>query len=96
MNTSQWLIVKSLFDPVSIVANNTGQVAEFQSLQALNSTRIGVFCVSVNQTNDSCDTFKMYDQTGWFWDSVNDVLYVHYVGGPAVEISIVEASKTSA
>lgn len=30
----------------------------------------------------------MFRETGWYWDAQNKILYVHYVGGGAVRITI--------
>ena len=87
-NSSQWLIVKSSGLPISISANNTGLIPESSSLEALNQTKIGVDCVSVGNSG-ACLSFKQYLETGWFWNNSDLILYVHYVGGPAVKISVV-------
>lgn len=86
-NSSQWLIVKSVSSPFSVFANDTGLIQEYSSLSLLNQTKIGVYCNSIN-SDGACSSFKMYEETGWYWDSANEILYVHYVGDRAVSITI--------
>ena len=86
-NSSQWLIVKSLTRPSSVAANNTGTIPEYSTLAALNETKIGVYCDSVSSSGE-CLVFKTYLETGWYWDSSNQLLYVHYVGDAYVNLSI--------
>ncbi len=86
-NSSEWLIVQSISSPLSVSTNNTGAVPEYTNLAALNQTKIGIYCVSVDQSG-SCAEFKQYLQTGWFWDSSDKILYIHYVGGRDVKISV--------
>ena len=86
-NSSQWLVVKSSTLPISVFANNTGLIQEYPTLASLNQTRIGVFCDSVSSSG-ACLSFKSYFETGWFWDSSNQILYVHYVGDRFVKLSV--------
>jgi hypothetical protein len=90
-NSSQWLIVRSNGSPVSVSANDTGLIPEYKSLEVLNQTKIGVYCVSVDSSG-ACSSFQQYLETGWFWNSSNQILYVHYVGGSAVRLSVVAES----
>ena len=91
-NSSQWLVLKSLNAPLYVISNLTGTIPRYQSLSSLNETKIGTFCDSINQATGTCISFKMYEETGWFWDSANDLLYVHYVGAPAVKLTVTEMS----
>jgi len=97
--TSQWLVLSFSSLPAGVDANNTGQIPEYQTSQALNGTRIGVYCEQTvtkestsvpggNSTIGACAQFVTYQQTGWYWDKENDLLFVHYLGGSNVEISI--------
>lgn len=86
-NSSQWLVVKSSTLPISVFANNTGEIQEYSTLASLNQTRIGVFCDSVSSSGE-CLSFKSYFETGWFWDSSNQILYIHYVGDRFVKLSV--------
>ncbi|MGI0091766.1 MAG: hypothetical protein ACREBS_08655 [Nitrososphaerales archaeon] len=86
-NSSEWLIVKSISSPISVSTNNSGMIEEYSDLASLNQTKIGVYCESVSSSG-ACLSFKMYEETGWFWDSTNQILYVHYVGGRAVKLAV--------
>lgn len=86
-NSSQWLILSADLPPVQITANDSGMLPEYSSGTALNQTFIGEQCQSVSN-GDVCSSFKFVAQTGWFFDTVHDVLFIHYVGGPDVEIRV--------
>ena len=86
-NSSEWLIVRSDGLPILVSSNNTGVIPNFSSYQSLNQTRIGYFCVSVSSSG-ACQAFKQYLETGWYWDSTSKILFVHYVGGPAVRLLV--------
>ena len=88
-NSSQWLIVKSTTLPSAVTANNTGMIPQYSTLSALNQTRIGVYCVSVS-SNGECLAFKTFLESGWYYDSTNQILYIHYVGDSYVKLSIYE------
>jgi hypothetical protein len=95
LDVGQFLIVQSTKAPAFVTANNTGTIPEFSSLAGLNQTKIGYYCVSVNQTSGACLSFKMFQQTGWYWDSTNEILYIRYVGGPAVELYVSDSATTT-
>jgi hypothetical protein len=88
INTSQLFVIESNRLPAFVYSNNTGAIPEYSSLALLNESKIGVFCDLVNQTSGVCLQFKMFEETGWFWDSSHDILYIKYVGGPAVELIV--------
>lgn len=89
-NSSQWLIVKSATTPISVLANNTGDIKEYISLSMLNKTKIGTFCMVVDASG-GCSEFEQYMETGWYWSSSDEILYIHYVGGSYVQIKISSA-----
>ena len=94
--TSQWLVLAFLRPPSGVSANNTGPIPEYLSSESLNETEIGVYCtqtvtaVSPAGTNSigTCTKFTTLQQTGWYWDQESKLLFIHYLGGPSVEISI--------
>jgi len=85
--SSQWLVLKEQSLPDLVFANSSGEVPRFGDLEGLNQTRIGVFCSSV-QADSTCTEFATLRETGWYYDSSNELLYIHYVGGDAVKISV--------
>jgi hypothetical protein len=94
--TSQWLILSSSQLPTSVTANNTGLLPRFYSSESLNATKIGVYCVQTvtdgagnNSTAGGCAQFETYQQTGWYWDQQDQLLFIHYLGGPNVQIRVV-------
>lgn len=87
-DSSQWLILKDSTSPSQIYANNTGVIPKYTTLASLNGTVIGERCTSTS--NDICTSWKYLSETGWYFDSVNLLLYIHYVGGEAVEITVSE------
>jgi len=86
-NSSQWLILSSPQSPVQVLANNSGPLPEYSSEASLNQTFIGEKCVQL-ASNGECNSFRFISQTGWFFDSSSDVLFIHYIGGPLVEITV--------
>jgi hypothetical protein len=91
--TSQWLIIRANATVISVSANNTGTIQSYYSLASLNRTSIGYICGSVNSIG-GCTSWQYLQQTGWFWDSVNGLLYVHYLGGQNVMITVTESKHT--
>ena len=86
-NTSQWLVIRSTSVVLSVSNNVSGTLQKYATLASLNETMIGYYCTNANP-DGSCSSFQYFSEQGWFWDSVNSVLYVHYVGGPAVKITL--------
>ena len=97
--TSQWLVLSFLKSPLSISANNTGEIPWFPSSAALNATKIGVYCAQTltatgaqshitKSTAGECAKFATYQQTGWYWDPSSGTLYIHYLGGPSVKLTV--------
>ena len=95
--TSQWLVLSFLHRPSVVSANNTGSIPEYPSSESLNETKIGVFCTQTvtNVTSPgsnslgTCAQFTTFQQTGWYWDQESKLLFIHYLGGSSVELSIV-------
>ena len=93
--TSQWLILSSSQLPLSVTANDTGSIPRYYSSSSLNATKIGVYCEQTATTQlgglntGTCTKFVTYRQTGWYWDKQDELLFIHYLGGPNVLISVV-------
>jgi hypothetical protein len=104
--TSQWLVLSFSQLPLSVTANNTGLIPRFLSSESLNATRIGAYCEQSvtsksasgqgsNSPLGACGQFITYQQTGWYWDIQNELLYIHYLGGHDVQISVVVGESDS-
>ena len=87
--TGQWLVVQATSPIISVSASDTGTIPAYHSLASLNQTSIGEECSHL-ASNGVCDSFEYMQQTGWFWDSANRVLTVHYLGGANVTLTVVE------
>jgi hypothetical protein len=88
INSSQWLVLDFTGSaPLSVSASNTGMIPVQSSLSALNHTTIGTVCSQV-EAGGGCLGFVTVTQTGWYLDSTDSLLYVHYEGGPSVTISV--------
>ena len=86
-NSSQWAKFSTPNIVIlSVIASNTGVIAPYPNFASLNSTVIGQHCVSNSTITTSCPTFI---QTGWWQDRVSEILYVHYLGGPDVKITVI-------
>ena len=100
--TSQWLILSSSQLPLSVTANDTGSLPRYYSSSSLNATKIGVYCEQTATigpggfTTGTCAKFVTYQQTGWYWDKQDGLLFIHYLGGPNVLISIMVPESASA
>ncbi len=82
-NSSEWVILEGQSTPIGVIANDTGTIPQYSTLSGLNYTKIGIYCIAINSTYPStgvCTDFQQYTQTGWYWDSVNSLLYIHYEG----------------
>jgi len=104
--TSQWLVLSFSQPPANVTASNTGLIPRFLSSESLNATKIGVYCeqtVTSESTSGSggsspsgvCVQFMTYQQTGWYWDLKSELLFIHYLGGPSVQISVVVGENVS-
>ncbi len=85
--TSQWLVVKSTASILSVSASNSGTIPEYSSLMSLNKTVIGYVCSGV-AGGGTCTSWKYIQETGWYWDSATDLLYIHYLGGRNVKLDV--------
>jgi hypothetical protein len=85
---SGWAIIHTTSKPVSIATSNSGQIQEYPSLQALNSTYVGMQWTG--------NMWQNLTQTGWYFDPVNQLLYVHFVGDKKVILSVMSTTSQSA
>jgi len=83
---SGWAIMHVWSKPVSVAASNTGQIQEYISLQALNNTYVGMHW--------NGNSWQNLTQTGWYYDPVNQLLYVHFVGDRKVILSVMSTTST--
>jgi|GEM_PF-1278461 hypothetical protein len=83
---SGWAIIHTTSKPISVTASNSGQIQEYPSLQALNSTYVGMQWKG--------NSWQNLTQTGWYYDSLNQLLYVHFVGDRKVTLSIMSTTST--
>ena len=104
--TSQWLVLSFSQPPANVTASNTGLIPRFLGSESLNATKIGVYCEETvtsesasgsggNSKAGACAQFATYQQTGWFWDLKSELLFIHYLGGPSVQISVVVGGSVS-
>ena len=84
--SSQWLVVQYSVLPSVVQASDSGVIPRFSSLASLNQTVIGSVCISIQ--NNQCVSWNTLAQTGWFFDPVNLILYIHYVGGASIQIIV--------
>ena len=77
---SSWLVTSSPMTPLSVTSTNTGTIPPASSLGALNNTFVGMRWTG--------GTWQNITQTGWYYDSHNGLLYVHYVGDNTVGVTV--------
>ncbi|MEM0117510.1 MAG: carboxypeptidase-like regulatory domain-containing protein [Conexivisphaerales archaeon] len=77
---SGWAILHVASKPQAVTSSNSGQIPEYQTLQSLNSSHIGMFWNGNSWSNRT--------ETGWYYDTNNQLLYVHFVGDNAVTLTV--------
>ena len=75
-----WQIVYDSQAPSSVVSNRTGTLSEYSSMALLNKSLIGETYVGGTWQNET--------QQGWYYDSTNHLVYVHFQIGSPVEITV--------
>jgi hypothetical protein len=80
--------------PALVFVNDTGVVPSYPDLASLNQTKIGFQCDSI-RSDGTCDHFVYVQETGWWYDAANGIVYIHYVGDSTVEISLFEGASGS-
>jgi hypothetical protein len=94
-NTSAWLILQATSPIVSVSSNVTGTLTQYTSLASLNATTIGYECSVENTTSSTCITWQFLKQEGWYYDSSNGLLYIHFEGSDPVSLSLVQQTGSS-
>jgi len=87
--TGQWLVVQADSPVSSVSASDSGTIPAYGSLASLNQTSIGYEC-SQKTADGACSSSEYIQQTGWFWDSADHTLTVHYLGGSNVTLTVIE------
>jgi len=82
---SSWLILESDLEPASVSASNTGSIPRMQNLEQLDQTIIGM--------NWDGSSLKDLTQTGWYWDSSSQLLYIHFRQGGEVTIEVTQRGE---
>jgi hypothetical protein len=94
-NTSAWLILQATSPIVSVSSNVTGTLTQYTSLASLNATTIGYECSVENTTSSTCITWQFLKQEGWYYDSSNGLLYIHFEGSDPVSLSLMQQTGSS-
>ncbi len=84
---SSWLILQSDLEPSSVSASNTGLISRMQSLEQLDQTIIGM--------NWDGSSLKDLTETGWYWDSSNQLLYIHFRQESEVTIDVTQTGEVA-
>ncbi len=77
---SSWAIVQLAAAPSSVVSSNTGKLAQYSTLTALNRTVVGM--------SWNGKSWQNLTQSGWYYDSPNGLLYVHFRSGSTTSITV--------
>jgi hypothetical protein len=96
-NASSWLVLSMASSPVSVTSSKSSEpLPAFSTLSALNSSEIGEYCKSI-ASGGGCNSFTYLNQQGWYYDSSNSLLYIHFQqGNPAmIGVSIGQSSSTT-
>ena len=75
-----WLLVHDSQAPARVGNNRTGAIPEYPSLASLNTSLIGENYIGGHWQN--------YTEQGWYYDSTNHIVYVHYEMGSPVQIIV--------
>jgi len=96
-DASSWLVLSMASPPTSVTSSKSSEpLPAYSTLSALNSSKIGEYCTSI-ASGGRCNTFTYLNQQGWYYDSTNSLLYVHFQqGSPAmIEVSLSQSSSTT-
>jgi hypothetical protein len=87
---SAWAILNESSAPIQVTANNSASpLTQYSSLSSLNKTWVGYYW------NASSSTWQNLTQYGWYYDSANHLLYVHFQIGSPTQLSVQTGSLTS-
>jgi hypothetical protein len=88
-DSSGWLIIKSTSSVTSVSSGLSGALPRQGILAELNQTKIGTFCAKIASSPlGKCTLFTSYSQEGWYYDPVNQLLYIHLRGGSQVSLTV--------
>jgi len=96
-NASSWLVLSMASPPMSVTSSKSSEpLPAFSTLSALNSSKIGEYCTSIARGGE-CNSFTNLSQQGWYYDSSNSLLYIHFQqGSPTmIGVSIGQSSSTT-
>jgi hypothetical protein len=96
-NASSWLILSTASSPMSVTSSKSSEpLPSFSTLSALNSSKIGEYCTSI-ASGGGCSSFAYLNQQGWYYDSSNSLLYIHFQQGSPVtiDVSLSQSSSTT-
>ena len=77
---SSWLVVASSSAPTSVTSGAGGALTHFSTLSSLDGTLIGDYW--------KANKWQVFTQGGWYYDSVNQLLYVHFEGGSPGSLTV--------
>jgi len=86
LNSSSLLITSANAPVTSVSSSLTGTIPSYPSISSLNATKIGYYCTSIS--SGACSIWSAYNQQGWYYDSTNDLLYVHFNSGDPGTLTI--------
>ena len=96
-NASSWLILSMASPPLSVTSSKSGEpLPAFSTPSALNSSKIGEYCTSI-ASRGGCNLFTYLVQQGWYYDSSDSLLYIHFQQGSPVmlEVSLSQSNSTT-
>ena len=95
-DASSWLVLSMASPPLSVTSSKSSDVLPaLSTLSALNSSKIGDYCTSI-ASGGGCNSFTYLNQQGWYYDSSNSLLYIHFQQGSPVTIGVLsKADSTS-
>jgi len=96
-DASSWLVLSIASPPLSVTSSKSSEpLSAYSTLSAVNSSKIGEYCTSI-ASGGGCSSFAYLNQQGWFYDSSNSLLYIHFQqGNPAmIDVSLSQSSSTT-
>ncbi len=96
-DASSWVVLSMASSPLSVTSSKSSEpLPAFLTLSAMNSSKIGDYCTSI-ASGGGCNSFTYYNQQGWYYDSANSLLYIHFQQGSQamIEVSLSQSSSTT-
>lgn len=89
LNSSSWLVMEvpsgTTFN--SVISSYTGAMPKYPDLQTLSQSVIGYQCPSLFGSG-ACSSFVFDNQQGWYYDSTNNLLYIHYEADDPISLTL--------